>query len=92
VGIYLDSRLQSLRGDLVDPREQKHHRKADGQQNDNQAVGPGRNLQHVKDDVYGVENEPAGDQVKDPDPDNVAVFQLLEESELNRWVMGMHVP
>jgi hypothetical protein len=46
----------------------------------------------VKDDVYGVENEPARDQVKDPDPDNVAVFQLLEESKLNRWVMGVHVP
>jgi len=46
----------------------------------------------VKDDVYRVENEPARDQVKDPDPDNVTVFQLLEESELNRWVMGVHVP
>src|ERR1700682_2713998 len=57
VGINLDSRLQSLRSDLVDPREQKHNRKADGQQNDNQPVGPGRNLQHVKDDVYGGENE-----------------------------------
>jgi hypothetical protein len=46
----------------------------------------------VKDDVYRVENEPARNQVKDPDPDNVAVFQLLEESELNGWVMGVHVP
>ncbi len=91
MGINLHSRLQSLRGDLVDPREQKHHRKADGQQNDNQPVGPGRNLQHVKDDVYRVENEPARDQVKDPDPDNVAVFQLFEEAELNHWVMGVHV-
>src|SRR5258708_40210422 len=91
-GIKLDRRLQSFRGHLVDPREQKHSRKADGHQNDNQPVGPGRNLKHVKDDVYGVENEPARDQVKDPDPDNVAVFQLLEESELNRCVMGVHVP
>src|SRR6266700_4691082 len=92
VGINLDRRLQSIRGDLVDPREQKHNRKADGQQNDNQPVGPSRNLQHVKDDVYGVENEPARNEVKDPDPDNVAVFQLLKESELKGRVVAVRVP
>ena len=35
----------------------------------------------MKDDVYRVENEPARNEVKDPDPDNVAVFQLLKKSE-----------
>jgi hypothetical protein len=46
----------------------------------------------MKDDVYRVENEPARNQVKDSDPDNVAVFQLFEEAQLNPWAVGVHMP
>jgi hypothetical protein len=37
----------------------------------------------VKENVYRIQDEPAHDQVEDPDPDNVAVLQLIKESKLN---------
>jgi len=45
----------------------------------------------VKEDVYRIEDEPADDQIEDPDPDNVAVLQLLKESKLVCRVVGVQV-
>src|SRR2546423_5724882 len=73
----LSGRPQALGRDLVHPREQKRGWEADGHQDHHQPVGPHRYVEHVKEDVYRIEDEPADDQIEDPDPDNVAVLQLL---------------
>jgi len=70
--------------------EQKDGWEADGHQYHHQPVGPRRYLEHVKENVYRIQDEPAHDQVEDPDPDNVAVLQLIKESKLNCRVVRVH--
>jgi len=45
----------------------------------------------VKDDMYWVENEPAGEEVKHRNAHDVAMLQFLEELELNVGVVAVPV-
>ncbi len=44
----------------------------------------------MKENVYRVENEPAGQQVEDANPAYVAALQLLKRAKVNCPVMGVH--
>jgi len=48
---------------------------------------PRRNLEHVKDHVHRVENEPADNQVQQGNANDTSLLQLLEEFELDIRVM-----
>lgn len=76
--VHVRGRLQTLRGDFVDPGAEHGERKAECHGDDDEAVDPLGHPEHVKNDMYRLENDPADTDVEERDAADVAAPQLFQ--------------
>ena len=67
----------------IDPCRDHRERKAENDHDDDEPVRPLRHVEHVKDDVYGLENDPAHSQVQERDAPDMVLLELLENGKVD---------